>query len=58
MLKKFIAIARLKPRYARPGTEVDMEVTIDAHRKDAAANVVKLPFFNPPQKTSLGAESK
>ncbi len=50
MLKKYIAIARLKPRYARPGTTVDMEVTIDAQRKEARATVVKMPFFDPPRK--------
>jgi aminomethyltransferase len=50
ILKKYIAIARLKPRYARPGTVVDMEVTIDAQRKQARATVVKMPFFNPPRK--------
>jgi aminomethyltransferase len=50
ILKKYIAIARIKPRYARPGTVVDMEVTIDAQRKQATATVVKMPFFNPPRK--------
>lgn len=50
MLKKYIAIARLKPRFARLGTSVDMEVTIDAQRKKARATVVKMPFFNPPRK--------
>jgi aminomethyltransferase len=54
MLKKYIAIARLKPHYAHPGTGVDMEVTIDAQRKQALATVVKMPFFNPPRKRSLG----
>jgi aminomethyltransferase len=54
MLKKNIAIARLKPRYARPGTSVDMEVTIDAQRRQARATVVKTPFFDPPRKTARG----
>jgi len=54
ILKKFIAIARLKTRYARSGTDVDMEVTIDAHRLQVKAAVVKMPFFSPPRKTSLG----
>ena len=54
MLKKNIAIARLKPRYARPGTSVDMEVTVDARRKEARATVVKMPFFNPPRKMATG----
>ncbi|MCP5101502.1 MAG: aminomethyl transferase family protein [Chloroflexi bacterium] len=54
MLKKYIAIARLKPRYASPGTQVDMEMTIDAQRKTAVSTVVKTPFFNPSRKTSTG----
>jgi aminomethyltransferase len=53
MLKKYITIARLKPQFANPGTRVDIEVTIDAHRKQALAQVVKLPFFDPPRKKSL-----
>ena len=52
MLKKYIAISRLKPRYARPGTHVEMEVTVDAQRKQARATVVKMPFFDPPRKTA------
>ena len=52
MLKKYIAIARIKPRYARIGNQVEMEVTVDAERHNAKAKVVKTPFFNPPRKTS------
>lgn len=54
ILKKSIAIARLKPQYAKPGIVVDMEVTIDAQRKQAKAAVVKLPFYDPPRKKSMG----
>ncbi len=50
ILKKNIAIARLKFHYARPGKRVDMEVTVDAQRKQAQATVVDMPFFNPPRK--------
>jgi aminomethyltransferase len=53
LLKKYIAIARLKPRYARPGTYVEMEVTVDAQRKLARATVTKMPFFAPPRKRAL-----
>jgi glycine cleavage system aminomethyltransferase T len=31
-----------------------MEVTIDAQRKQAKATVVKLPFYDPPRKKSMG----
>ena len=54
LLKKYIAIARLESQFARPGTQVDMEVTIDVQRKQAKATVVKMPFFNPDRKTSYG----
>jgi aminomethyltransferase len=52
MLKKYIALARLRPQYAQPGTQLEMEVTIDAQRKQARATVVKMPFYNPPRKTA------
>ncbi|MCP4359866.1 MAG: aminomethyl transferase family protein [Chloroflexi bacterium] len=54
VLKKYIAIARLKPRYAQLGTQIDFEVTIDAQHRHAKASVVKMPFFDPPRKRSLG----
>jgi aminomethyltransferase len=54
ILKKYIAIARLKPQFASFGTKVDLEVTIDAQRKRAESTVVKMPFFDPPRKKSLG----
>ncbi|MCP4142472.1 MAG: aminomethyl transferase family protein [Chloroflexi bacterium] len=54
VLKKYIAIARLRPQFTSPGTRVNMEVTIDAQRKQTQATVVKMPFFNPSRKTSLG----
>lgn len=52
MLKKYIAIARIKPQFARLGNEVEVEVTVDAERHNAKARVVRMPFFNPPRKTS------
>jgi aminomethyltransferase len=52
MLKKYIAIARIKPQYASPGKQVEMEVTVDFERHNSKAKVVKMPFFNPPRKTS------
>ena len=52
MLKKYIAIARIKPQYSKRGNQVEMEVTVDAERHNARAKVVKMPFFNPARKTS------
>jgi aminomethyltransferase len=50
LLKKYIAIARVEPRYALPGTKVAMEVTVEAQRKAAEAVVVKMPFYEPERK--------
>jgi aminomethyltransferase len=52
MVQRHIGIARVRPEHAAVGTEVGLEVTID-HRYDVVkANVSRLPFFNPPRKTS------
>ena len=38
--------------YSKPGTKLQMEVTIESQRLKTNAKVVKLPFFNPPSKTA------
>jgi aminomethyltransferase len=50
LLKKYIARAHLEARWAAPGTELDMEVTVEHRRKRAAIRVVKKPFFDPERK--------
>jgi glycine cleavage system T protein (aminomethyltransferase) len=50
LLKKYIALAHVTSRHAKPGTEVAMEVTVEHHRKRAVAKVAQLPFFNPERK--------
>lgn len=50
LLKKYIALAHLRSKWASPGTELEMEVTVEHQRKRAAARVVKKPFFNPERK--------
>jgi aminomethyltransferase len=50
LLKRYLALAHLEPPYGRIGTAVEMEVTVEHHRKRAAARVVKTPFFNPDRK--------
>jgi len=52
ILKKYIALAHLRSRWARPGTEIDIEITVEHRRKRAAARVVKKPFFDPERKKS------
>ncbi|MDP3772901.1 MAG: aminomethyltransferase family protein [Gemmatimonadales bacterium] len=50
LLKKYLALAHLRSPHSRPGAEVRMEVTVEHHRKQASARVVKTPFFNPERK--------
>ncbi|HLN98500.1 MAG TPA: aminomethyltransferase family protein [Pyrinomonadaceae bacterium] len=51
-LKKMIALATVKRPYAKPGSELQFEVTVEARRHRVCARVVKTPFFNPKRKTS------
>jgi len=51
-LKKLIAVATLKRDFAKPGTRLEMEMTVEAVRYRVDARVVKTPFFNPPRKTA------
>ncbi|MBC7789784.1 MAG: aminomethyl transferase family protein [Anaerolineae bacterium] len=50
LLKKYIALAHVESEFAKPGTPLAMEVTVEHRRKQAAARVVKTPFFNPERK--------
>jgi aminomethyltransferase len=50
LLKKYVALAHVESRYAKAGTDVAMEVTVEHHRKRAKAQVAPLPFFNPERK--------
>jgi aminomethyltransferase len=50
LLKRYIALAHLEAAHAAPEATVDMEVTIEHHRKRTRATVTPLPFFNPPRK--------
>jgi len=50
LLKKYIALAHLRSQWSKPGTELDIEVTVEHRRKRAAARVVKKPFFDPERK--------
>jgi aminomethyltransferase len=51
-LKKLIALATVKREHAKPGTELEMEMTVEAVRHRVKAVVVKTPFFNPKRKTA------
>jgi aminomethyltransferase len=52
VLQRHIAIARVRPDLAAVGSRVNLELTIDHQYRTVAADVAKLPLFNPPRKTT------
>jgi len=52
ILKRLIALATVKREYAKPGTRLEMEFTVEAVRHRVGATVAKTPFFNPKRKTA------
>jgi aminomethyltransferase len=50
LLKKYLALAHLRAQWARPGTQLEMEITVEHRRKRATVQVVKKPFFDPERK--------
>jgi aminomethyltransferase len=52
VLKKLIALATIDAPSFAAGTELDIEVTVEAVRHRVGAVVVQTPFFNPPRKTA------
>jgi aminomethyltransferase len=51
-LKRMIALATVGRESAALGTNLNMELTVEASRKTVSAKVVALPFFNPGRKTA------
>ena len=50
LLKQYMALVHLESEFARPGTELLMEITVEHRRRAAQARVTPLPFFNPERK--------
>lgn len=50
LLKQSIALAHLQTPHFAPGTQVEMEITVEHERRQAAAIVRSLPFFDPERK--------
>jgi aminomethyltransferase len=50
LLKQPLALAHLKSPHFATGTKVEIEVTVEHHRKRAEATVRSLPFFDPERK--------
>lgn len=53
ILKQHIAFAKLPLDLAKPGTEVDLEISVIRKPVNVLARVAKMPFFNPARKTSI-----
>jgi len=50
ILKQYVVLARVRPQHAKPGTRLFLEETVEGRRYPVPAQVVKLPFFDPPRK--------
>ncbi len=50
VLKKYIALAHLRSSFATPGTQLEIEITVEHRRRRARAQVVQKPFFDPERK--------
>jgi aminomethyltransferase len=50
ILKKYIVIARVEPKYAKLGKRIFIEEMVEARSYSIDAAVVKMPFFDPPRK--------
>jgi len=50
VMKKYAVIGRVKPEYAKIGSKVYVEQTVEARRSGVSATVVEMPFFDPPRK--------
>jgi aminomethyltransferase len=50
ILKKYVALAHVQAKWAKPATQIEMEVTVEHQRRRAAARIVKKPFFDPARK--------
>ena len=55
-LKKMIALASVDHDHSANGTELRVEITVEAVRHNGRATVRELPFFNPARKTATPIE--
>ena len=52
MLQRHIALARVRPALATPGTTVRLEIDVNHRYEYVAAQTARLPLYNPPRKTA------
>jgi aminomethyltransferase len=50
ILQRHVALARVRPDLAKPGTRVFLEFTVDHRYQQVAAHVARLPLYNPERK--------
>ena len=50
LLKKYIALGHVNAAHGDPGSELELEMTVEHRRQRPTATVRKLPFFDPPRK--------
>jgi aminomethyltransferase len=50
LLKQYVGIGTILTPYAKMGSQVDIEVTVEYKRKFCPATIVPTPFFDPPRK--------
>lgn len=55
LLKRQLALATVDRGFERPGTPVEIEVTVEYERLRARSVVAPLPFFDPPRKRAAPA---
>lgn len=53
VLKKMIGLATLQNEFAKPGGNVEIEITVEAVRHRVGARVARTPFYNPKHKTAI-----
>jgi aminomethyltransferase len=52
VLKKMIALGTVAGEFVKLGSNIEIEITVEAVRHRVPATVVKTPFYNPKQKTA------
>ena len=52
MLQRHIAMARVRPELAKPGTEVRLEVDVNHRYEYVKAHTARMPLYNPARKTA------
>jgi len=52
MLQRHIALARVRPELARPGTPLRVEVDVNHHYEYVRATAARLPLYNPARRTA------